>query len=943
MTSALALALTGLLAGSIAWSQVGNQPFFVTPDVPGFGRAMIKLRMATPDMMVMGTATSPTYMYHPAGRFQIQTSSVAPDGGNPTRTGDENRLLASLATPLRTAAWGYGYTSKVTIAVDADLADPEAGFFHDPHDLAEDLGTETSIANLINLWPLAPSVGVRDIAGEFQVPAVEDLDEETQDWIRARQVLTVVGDMVQIEYILTNDSQERHNVGLRILIDGTFGGASAYDGRPIVLSDGEVFDTERTIPDPSRPNDIIPDRWVSYDDPASPSVAVRGVLNTTEVFDPGIANSAAGLPDAISWGQMRNIGITGQYYTTTNSRAPLSGEDWAYAVWWAPRQLSPGESRRYVTYYGLGSSAGDYNPPYALMAYGPFSLVPHVGNDPATPDVTEEYYLTDETGRSPFPISIYMDNFGTSAIYDASVRVRLPLGLELAPGESATKSAGIIQRNEIKSVSWNVLATAARPGQAEIKFTGPRGKVVTRSLNIPAVPVMNPLPNASLGLEMVSIPYTFSNSDAEWVFQSLGSLAPGGPAALIRFDPQISQYRWFPDAAVTAITPGNGFWLLNRNRESVVLPPDAVPVDQTRTQSVSLRAGWNQIGNPFTTTMPLEQVRVSGAYGGEWSLEEAVSRNMLLPTIFAYDPATNSYTWNISGDQARLDPYMGYWLLARQDISLLFPPPSQITPAQNPSPQTTAEPISDSNWKVDVRVMAPGLNTTTQSIAARASAQVGLDRYDVPQPPASVKDQEVYLQSAFYGGANSLGMPYLVDTRDARERQQEWHLVVTTNALETPVTVTWPSLESLPSGLIATLVDDATGQRRYMRTTTSYTFRTGSTPSERVLRIIVQPRPEQSLIISGVTTAQTAQGVVFTYSLSAEAAVDVRVRNIAGTVISNIALDRLSPAGQNSILWNGRNTRGSLVPAGRYLCEIIARSPVTGQALSVVQPLQVTR
>lgn len=940
---ALAL-LIGLTAIAAVQAQVGPQPFYVTPDVPTFGRAMIKLRMETPTLFNVGTVTAPSWLYQPAGRFQIQTATPSPDGGNPTRSGDENRVLASVTTPYATATWGFQYSSAVVVAIDTDPADPTAGAYQDPHLLSATLGPEALTSDLVNLWPLAPTPGARDIAGEFRVPIVRVPDTSTSEWINVRQVATVVGDMVRLEYIVTNQSLSGHSVGLRALIDTGFGGASNMDGEPVLLPDGRIIDTEHTIPDPTVPNDVMPTRWVSYDNPASPLLALRGVLNTTEVFDPGIANSAAGMPDSISWGLMRNVGVPQQYYTLTNPRQPLTGEDTAYTVFWAPKLLSPGESRRYVTYFGLGSSAGDYEPPYALMAYGPFSLVSQTGDDPATPDVTEQFYLTDETNRSPFPVSVYMDNFGTSPIFDASARVRLPLGIELAPGETVAKSAGIIQRNEIKSLTWNLLATASRPGHAEIKFTGPRGKVVTRSLNIPALPILNPLPNASLGLEMVSVPFEFSNNDAEWIFQSLGSLLPGGPAAVIRYDPQGNTYRWFPDPSITAITPGMGFWLLNRNREQVVLPPDATPVDPTRIFSVDLKAGWNQIGNPFGTSVRLDQVRVAGVFGGEWSMDEAVSRNMLLPTIYAYDPETNNYTWDLSPTGSFVDPYMGYWILAREDLSLLFPSPTLFTPAQQQvQPVAAPEPTGPNNWKVELRVNAPGLQSTSQSIAVKANAKRGLDRYDVPQPPSAVKEDATQLQSALYSGEAALGMPYLVDTRSANEREQQWNLVVRTNAVKTPVTVTWPSLNALPANMIATLVDEATGQRRYMRTTTSYTFQTSDQPTDRVLKVLVQPRPAQGLSVTAVNTAQTAGGVSLTYTLSTPAAVDVRVRNIAGKVVSEVALDRLSPAGQNTLLWNGRNGRGTIVPAGRYLCEITARSPETGQSISVVQPVQLAR
>ena len=938
------------LAGG-AMAQVGNQPATVTSNVPTFAGAMLQLRVATPTLVRFGTVAAPLNWYLPGGRFQIQTATSSPTGGNPTRAGDENRLIGSWAEPYTDPVPGWQYTDKVTIAIDptpAAAGQLATGLFYDPHALMALEASEALVSSLVNFWVAPPSPGTRDVSGTFRVPAVDYAPGDTvTEWLTVRQVQTVIGDTVQIEYIVTNTSTQRHQVGLRVFVDSTFGGGSNLDGRSIVLPDGRVIDSEKTLPDPSVANDVMPDYWTSYDNSTSPNCVLRGKTTGAEVTNPGIANSAAGPPNAISFGQYRNIGQDNQYYFTPNTQASLIGEDWGYAVLWDAKELVPGESRRYVTYYGMGASAADYDSPYALMAYSPFSLKSHAGNDPATPDVTESYYLTDDLARSPFPISVYMDNFGTTPIFDASCRVRLPVDLDLASGDTPTKSAGIVQRNEIKSLSWNVLATNARPGIADIRFTGPLGKVVTRHINIPAVPVLNPLPGSTNGLEMVSIPFEFANSDAEWVFQTLVSLLPGGPASLIRYDPTITDYRWFPDPSVVTVTPGKGFWLLNRNRTPVVMPSDATPVDDTRTYSVDVKTGWNQIGNPFTSSVRMDHLRVAGLNGGEWSLEEAVSRDMLLPTVYAYDPATNSYTWELLPNETYLDPYTGYWLLARQDSTLLFTPPTMFASGRvgGASPASATAPARGvNNWKLDLRVNVSGAAATTQTLGVRSGAAKGLDRYDVPEPPASLKREGAYLHSAFYPGPSAVGTPYLADTRAPAQAAQEWYLVVKTNAVNSEVAVTWPSLEALPSGLVATLVDEATGDKRYMRTTNSYSIRTGSQPTERVLKVIVQPRPTQSLAVPSVKSVSTGQGsAAISYTLSSDAAVDVRIRNIAGQVISNVASGQLAPAGLNTILWGGRSNRGSFVPGGRYLCEIIAKSPLTGQSVSVVYPLSVKR
>lgn len=924
--------VVGITSGVLAQAPV------TTAAVPLFPGALIRLHVAASDLQTVGSGTSVTYQYPPAGRFQVWTDPLVPRGGDPTRSGDENRYIASIVD----ANNHNSFSSKVTVAVDVDELDPTVGYYYDVDELAAAQGDDSDPANLINYWPVPLRAGSRDISGEFRLPVAFDDDDNPTEYIRVRQITTVIGDTVQLEWIVYNTSTAQHTVGLRVCVDAQFGGGSQQDGQPIYLPDGRTIDAETMIPDPQGGIQILPAQWLAYDDASNPNVVLRGLVSGFEVTNPGTAGASAGLPSNIAWGQMRNIGQPNQFFFQPNPQASLVNEDWGYAVTWLPVELGPGQSRRFVTYYGMGSSAADYDPPYAMMAYAPFLLKSAEGDDPATPDTVETYYYTDQEDRSPFPLSVFMDNFGTSSLLDASVRIRLPLGLELVSGESLTKSAGTLQRNEIDSVTWNVRATAVRPGRASVKFTGPRGKVLEREFSIPALPVLNPLPGSTNGLEMVSIPYEFANTDAEWVFQSLGSLVPGGPATLVRYHPQ-EGYKFFPSSFVSNVAPGVGYWLLNRNREVVNLPSDATPVEET--VNVDLQAGWNQIGNPFLVSMRFDQVRVLPASGGEWSLEEAVSRNVLQPTLFAYDPASNQYTWELELSDTRLDPYVGYWVLIREDCTLQFPPPSMASPAQAaPEPAITKQAANPGDWRLGLVVSTPGLASTAQSLAVRAGAGTGLDRHDVVKPPASLRQDQTYLQSALYPGQNALGMPYLVDTRGPASGKQTWNLIVKTNVVNQPVTVSWPALQGLPRDLIATLVDPVTGQRQYMRTTSSYTFRTGTEPTERLLKIVVQPRPQGALTVSGVTAAAVGRGSVgITYTLSADAAVDIRVRNMAGIIVSTPARGTLATAGNNTVLWSGQSDRGTPVPSGRYLCEITARSVMTGEAISVIAPLEVRR
>jgi hypothetical protein len=928
----MAIVGLALISTSVAWCQLPDN--LVTVQHPG---GLTRLDVEYPALTMSGTNA---WIYSPAGRFQFRTGASAPIGGDPTRIGDENRILASMSED---GQHGLVFTSHTTVAIDPErvIADSDDGqLIYEINSLMQDESTVAEPSLLTNYWLASPVAGSRDIVGTYRLPVRFDEDDRPIEFIEVRQALTLIGDTLQVENIVYNTSSQSHRIGLRVVFDGLFDTGNVQDGRPIVLPDGTVITRETELPD--RNTGIgLPDTWVTYDDPVNPRVAIRGVVQNNDISDAGAASRAAGAPDSIMWGQRRNIGMAGQYYVSPNPQASLVGEDWAYAVRWQPVNVDAGQSCRFVTYYGVGMSTPDYNRPYAFMVYAPHSLVAQAGDNPATPDDIEEFYLSDAQGRSPFPISAYIDNFGSDTILDASVRLRLPAGFDLVEGETLTKSAGTIGRNELKSVTWYVRATAARPGSYTIRFTGPRGKVLESTINVPAMPLLPPVISPR-GLEMVSIPYQFHNDDAEWVLQDLGSLQPGGNATVVRWDPKAAQYRWFPDPITTSVQPGVGFWLVNRARDTVRLPADATPIDHDQTFSLRLEPGWNQIGNPFTVPLRLDQLKVSGSAGGEWSMEDAYSRLLLVPTIFEYDPLVNDYVWNTNLAAGRLDPFKGYWILCSDAVTLQFPPPSQIAVTAVDTKGTPTTSDSDSaSWTVDLTVAGAGQVRANRAFGCHRDAKEGFDRFDLPQPPVATAGNGAALTASFL--SEDTGLPLLVDRRPARGKSA-WRLAVGSAASDQDITVSWGDLSGVAGDTVLTLIDTTSGKRCYMRTASSYTYRTRSANETRVLELVAQQRGNGTLAVSSLNAQQTAGGqVAVSYAVTVPASVDIVIRNIAGLPVATIARENAVPAGVNSVSWNGCNMSGTTVPAGRYICQISARCPETGQVANMLTTFAISR
>ncbi len=910
----------------------GCQTNILSVNHPG---GLTTLEVEDPALILTAAASGTTaaqYVYRPAGRFRLSTGSSAPTGGDPTRIGDESAIIASV---LSTGQWASAFSSKTTIAIDPEGAN---GYFYDIHELM-DTQDEGAQSELTNFWVAAPTVGSRDISGTYRLPVAFDDDDAPTAFVQVKQVLTLIGDSLMVENIVSNTDSVRHTFGVRVLFDGGFGGGSSLDGQEIVLPDGSIITTEAELPNQSINSGVLPDTWVTYDDPSNPTISIRGFLSTDEVFDPGTANRSAGLPDSVAWGQMRNMGAAGQYYFVPNEQAALGNEDWAYAVRWEPIQLSPGQSCRYVTYYGVGASTADYDSPYAFMVYAPFSLKQMTGDDPATAGTVEEYYLADDQGRSPFPISAYIDNFGAATLQDSSVRIRLPLGLELVSGESLQKSAGAVGRNEMKSVTWMVRAVDARPGQYDIKFTGPQGKILNRSISIPALPILNPL-TSPRGIEMVSIPYTFAYSDAQYVFQDLGTLATGANATVVRWEPSTGQYGWFPDA-ITNIEPGMGFWLLNKAREVVNLPIDATPVPVNQSYKVELSPGWNQIGLPFTTSEALNSVTVLGASGNEYSMMEAYNRLILVPTVFEYDPSANDYVWEAALSEAEMDPFKGYWILAYQSCTLVFPPPSIYTSSQTMGEVT--QPTEDDGWRLNMTARSGDRISKNRSCGIADGATAGVDKYDLPEPPAVMAASANSLHAAFIAGDahDEGGVRLAADIRPS-SRTNTWRYAVSTGNVGQPVTLEWGDLSDLPANLVATIVDTASGNQVYMRTASALQYSSRIDNETRVFEITVQERNNSTLAISNVTTATIGGGkIAFTYSLSVPAEIQVAIRNISGIEVGRAGTSGVSAEGTHTVIWSGQSLSGTKVPCGSYICQISAVCPETGQVTNVLRTFRV--
>jgi len=78
------------------------------------------------------------------------------------------------------------------------------------------------------------------------------------------------------------------------------------------------------------------------------------------------------------------------------------------------------------------------------------------------------------------------------------------------------------------------------------------------------------------------------------------------------------------------------------------------------------------------------------------------------------------------------------------------------------------------------------------------------------------------------------------------------------------------------------------------------------------------------------------------YTLTAAAAVDVRVMNMSGRLVQQVAAGTAQTAGLQQVVWNGRTKNGTTAPSGVYLVTVTARTD-DGRTAQAVGPLQLKR
>ncbi len=607
-----------------------------------------------------------------AGRWAVVTEE-----GDPDTDADDNKELIYFGSTAPAHNFGY-WTIKVGTQTYV-IGDSNTGAWY------ENLQTGAYGAPRVYAYPGAANGQWDSRTGGFirATWRVTLADTESPEYIDVTIEISHVRDQARFEITLKNSSGVPQSVGLSMKGDVEVG-SSVSTGAPFVPGIGyvesDVYKDQFIATLFGAPNTpAVPDYFDIFDNLGNPTLVSRNILNQQDCVK----------PDYVAIGDYGDLAgydvwLADETYVP-DQMYPVT--DFYWALCWDQKPLSSGKTRKIVTYYGVGAATSKWTyqmghttqrDSAVLAVQAPRSLVynsTNVGQNTISP--------------ATFSIKAYVHNLNVGAgpydLEDVWATLFLPEGLQLTPGETASKNIGpVLSHTEAAPVEWEVTANGRQPGALAYSVTAfDTGglnwqQTVTRQIIVPA----DKQRVFEWDWQLVSVPFEFNNPLIDHAFGiELGFFGAKWWDPLRSPDADRSYY------PATEVEPGKAFWMAVSDIDqygdtaSFDLASDAHIVGQklgkqVYEQHVDVYPGWNMIGNPFVYPVYWGQVLVcdtSGQVPITYTLDEAARKKWVSKILFDWNPKTREYD-NVMTNDGFLVPFKGYWLYARRAVTLVFRP-----------------------------------------------------------------------------------------------------------------------------------------------------------------------------------------------------------------------------------------------------------------------------
>jgi hypothetical protein len=287
-----------------------------------------------------------------------------------------------------------------------------------------------------------------------------------------------------------------------------------------------------------------------------------------------------------------------------------------------------------------------------------------------------------------------------------------------------------------------------------------------------SMPAASQLSNKTTAYRMISVPYDLLGKQPVNLLSNFGDHKENNVSyARWRFQRYVNgQYQDYDKFSTEdAVIPGAAFFFIVRDQGSQisVKGESVVRSDIMYSKNISVKSGWNLIGNPFTFPYPVD------------SLEFI---NTLLIGRAYYSGSGTVGGWELTGvNVALIQPWQGIAIKVNNDGTMKFPsvgqrsglPKLKVTPSVKRSEPTQAENLS--NWMIPINAYRSDIDMRCEggAVGMVQGASEGDDQYDLYIPPfVGDKNIAVYFN-------NSEGA-MLRDIRPLNDEGGVWEMCVAT-------------------------------------------------------------------------------------------------------------------------------------------------------------------
>jgi len=409
------------------------------------------------------------------------------------------------------------------------------------------------------------------------------------------------------------------------------------------------------------------------------------------------------------------------------------------------------------------------------------------------------------------------------------------------------------------------------------------------------------------GVSLVAVPIQLFEPSPQSVF----GFATPEETKVAWWDPQKAgeiKYRYANE--IPTIEPGKGYFVKLPSERTLQWTGLPARVSGDGRYVLNLQRGWNLIGLPRPGSVPLNEIQVKRP--NETSAVQMVNpdNRLVEPYAWTYSNAERRYqlVHPEVGEFGTLDVFKGYWVYAHEPCQLLVP-------AQSRSISVTRKRSQIDGWFFRIEAEA-GEFRDVVVVGKNAN------RMWAQKPPASPEGQVVRLSLV-----DEQGRAWGAVVTDG-DRRMRWRLVLEADKGVERVALKFPDLGYLPKGLSAYLVDETTGQRRYLRTTPAFTVtltpNRSATEKRTFQLVIVHEEPGLLRVVGLKAESLRGRGIAIQFTLTRPAQTQVEVLTMTGRKVATVESRQSRSAGRHQIIWQGRDESEVQLPMGIYLIRMTA-------------------